>query len=326
MDRRSFCAATGATALTLALPRSLFAQGKWPARPITVIVPFPAGGGTDVLTRGLAEKMQAGTGWTIVVDNKGGASGNIGLAAAAKAAPDGHTIAMGQTANLAINPTLFPSVPFDPLKDFAPIILVAQYPVAFVVAEQSKYKTIGDVIAAAKAKPGEVTMATPGQGTVAHLAGELFQRKAGVKFTHVPYKGAAQALINVVGGQVDLFIASTESVMSQVSGGKVRPLAVTSAKRISALEKVPTIAESGYPGFEAPTWFGLVAPAKTPAEIITRLNAEAEKALQNPDFVKRLAGSGGEPIGGPPQRFAELLRTDFAKWGAVVREAGIKPE
>jgi tripartite-type tricarboxylate transporter receptor subunit TctC len=289
-----------------------------------VIVPFPPAGGTDVLTRQLAEKISAATKWTLVIDNKPGAGGNIGLDALAKSAPDGYTIGMGQTANLAINPSLYAKMPFDALKDFATVGLVSAQPMVLVVAADSPYRSLADVVAAAKASPDALTMASAGSGTVGQLAGELFARKAGIKFLHIPYKGASPAVTDLLGHQVDIMFANTLSVMTLVTAGKLRALAVSSAQRIKPLPAVPTISESGYKDFEAVTWSGLVAPAGTPAEIIAKLNAEIAKALARADFLEKLSAEGSQPLSGSPQQFAEFLRAEHAKWGVAVRASGAK--
>jgi tripartite-type tricarboxylate transporter receptor subunit TctC len=310
-------------AIALCLPAAASAQ-IWPARPIRVIVPFPPAGGTDVLTRQLVEKISAATKWTMVIDNKPGAGGNIGLDALVKSAPDGYTIGMGQTANLAINPNLYAKMPFDALKDFAPVGLVSAQPMVLVVSADSPYRSLADVVAAAKAKPNGLTMASAGSGTVGHLAGELFARKAEVKFLHIPYKGASPAVTDLLGRQVDIFFANTQSVMTLVAAGKLRALAVSSAQRLKPLPAVPTISESGYKDFEAVTWSGLVAPAGTPADIIAKLNVEVAKALARADFLEKLAAEGSQPLGGLPQQFAEFLRAEHVKWGVAVRESGAK--
>jgi len=322
-SRTSLLATAACLGFLLCLPGMAIAQ-TWPAKPIRVIVPFPPGGGTDVLTRQLAEKISAATKWTLVIDNKPGAGGNIGLDALAKSAPDGYTIGMGQTANLAINPSLYSKPPFDPLKDFAPVGLVSAQPMVLVVAADSRYLSLADVVAAAKVKPDALAMASAGSGTVGHLAGELFARKTGVKFLHVPYKGASPAVTDLLGHQVDIMFANTQSVMTLVTAGKLRALAVSSAQRIKPLPAVPTIAESGYKDFEAVTWSGIVAPAGTPADIVAKLNAEIAKTLARPDFLERLSAEGSQPLGGSPQQFAEFLRAEHAKWGVAVRASGAK--
>jgi tripartite-type tricarboxylate transporter receptor subunit TctC len=260
----------------------------------------------------------------VVVENKPGVGGNLGVEQAAKSPPDGYTVVMGQTSNLAINPTLFPKLPYDPLKDLAPVTLVASAPLVLVVSANSPFKSLADVVAAAKAKPDHLTFGSPGNGTVAHLTGELLQSAAGVKFQHIPYKGSSQALTDLMGGQVQIFMSSVPTALSQIKGGKLRALAVTGAKRAAELPNVPTIAESGYKGFDATTWFGLLVPAKTPAEIVKRLNDEVNKVLKDPDVRAKLASEGGEALGGSPEQFAALLKTDIARWGKVVKDSGAK--
>jgi tripartite-type tricarboxylate transporter receptor subunit TctC len=324
MIRREFLAGAGKLALTTALPQLAWAQA-WPSKPIRLIVPFPPGGGTDVLSRLIAEKLGPALNTAVVVDNKPGAGGNIGLDAAAKSPPDGYTLAMGQTSNLAVNPTLYGKLNFDPLKDFAPVALVASQPMVLIVVNAAPWKTLAELVATAKSKPGTLTMASAGNGTVGHLAGEMFARQAGVEFVHVPYKGASPALTDLMGGQVSLFFASAGAIVPQLAaGGKVRALAVTSAKRLDKLPGVPTVAESGYAGFEATDWKGLVAPTGTPASVINRVNAEVGKILQTREAIDRLATEGSEPIGGTPEYFADYLKAQTAKWSKIVKESGAK--
>jgi len=277
------------------------------------------------MSRLIAEKLGPALNTAVVVDNRPGAGGNIGIDAAAKSAPDGYTLAMGQTSNLAINPTLYGKLTFNPLKDFTPVVLVASQPMVVIVADAAPWKTLGEMVAAARAKPGALTMASAGNGTVGHLAGEMFARQAGIEFIHVPYKGASPALTDLMGGQVSLFFASAGAIASQLAaGGKVRGLAVTAAKRLANLPDIPTIAESGYPGFEATDWKGLVAPAGTPVGVVNRVNAEVVKILQSREALDRLATDGSEPIGGSPEYFASFLKAQDAKWGKIVRESGAK--
>jgi tripartite-type tricarboxylate transporter receptor subunit TctC len=325
MHRRGFCVGTGAAAVSALLPELAFAQ-NWPARPIRMIVPFPPGGGTDVISRQLAERITNATGWAIVIENRAGAGGNIGLESVAKAESDGYTIGMGQAANLAINPSLYPKMPYDPMKDFALISLVATQALVAVVSAKSPYRTLGELITSAKAKPGTVTVAHTGNGTVGHLAGEVFARQAGIKVLIVPYKGAAQVVTDILGGQVDLLFGNPLAVMPLASAGLLRPIAVTSLRRLAALPEVPTVEESGYRGFEATNWSGLVAPAKTSDAVVARLNAEVIAALGRPEMVGKLAVDSSEPLPSSPERFAEFLRAEHAKWGSLIREAGIKLE
>jgi len=311
-------------ALALAALAATAIAAEYPSKPIKLIVPFPAGGGTDFFARVIGNKLAEALKWVVVVDNKPGAGGNIGVDAAAKSPPDGYTVVMGQTSNLAINPTLYRKLPYDPLKDLIPVVLVADAPLALVVAAQSPYKTLADVVAAAKAKPGDLAFASPGNGTVAHLAGELFQTAAGVKFRHIPYKGSSQALTDLMGGQVELFMASVPTALSQIKGGKLRALAVTSTKRSPALPDVPTVAEAGFKGFDANTWFGLLVPKGTPDAVVTRLNAEVNKVLKMPDVREKFAAEGGGALGGTPEEFAALLKADYSKWAKVVKDSGAK--
>jgi tripartite-type tricarboxylate transporter receptor subunit TctC len=324
-DRRGFLAALGALALGAATGDVARAQA-WPARPIRMIVPFPPGGGTDVISRQLAERIGANTGWTVIIDNRAGAGGNIGLDAVAKAAPDGYTIGMGQAANLAINPTLYAKMPFDPLRDFAPIASIASQGLIVVVSAKSPVQTLADLVAAAKAKPQAVSLAHAGNGTVGHLGGVMFARRAGVELLIVPYKGAAPAVTELMGGQVDVLFGNPLAVMPLVNSDVLRALAVTSPRRLAALAGVPTIAESGYPGFEATNWSGLVAPARTPEGIVAQLNAQAVAALRRPEMAERLALDGSEPFPGSVAEFAAFMRAEHAKWSAAVRDAGIRIE
>jgi tripartite-type tricarboxylate transporter receptor subunit TctC len=324
MQRRTFVRAAGTLALAAMLPGAAVAQNVYPAKPIRLIVPFPPAGGTDVLSRAIAHAMQNNAQWIIVVDNKPGAGGNIGLDAAAKAPPDGYTIAMGQTANLAVNPALYSSMPYDPLKDFAPIALISSQPLILVVNTSSPYKSLKELVDASKASPGKINMASSSNGTIGHIGGELFQRRAGIKMTHVPYKGAGAAVTDLMGGSVDCFFGNTQAVGGLVTGGKLRALAVTSPKRLANFPDVPTVAELGYPGFEAATWSGLLAPAGTNPRIVARLNLEANRALGTDQMKQKLHEDGSTPLGGTPEQFAEFIRNEHAKWGAAVREAGIK--
>jgi tripartite-type tricarboxylate transporter receptor subunit TctC len=298
----------------------------WPSKPIRLNVPFPAGGGTDILSRVLANRLAETLKQPVIVENKPGAGGNIGVDITAKSPADGYTIVMGQTANLAINPTLYTNLPYDPVRDLVPIALVADSPVVLVVGADSRFKTLADIIAAAKAKPGDLSFASPGNGTVAHLVGELLQGTAGVKMLHVPYKGAAQALTDLMGGRVDMFLSSVPSALAQIKGGKLRAIAVTSKTRSPSLPDVPTVDGSGFPGFDATTWFGILAPANTPQAVIDKLNAEINAALKTPEVGEKIASEGGAPLGGTAAAFAELMKTDLVRWGTIVKSSGAKVE
>ena len=308
----------------IALASGAAVAQAYPSRPIKLIVPFPAGGGTDIIAREVATKVATQQGWTVVVDNKPGSGGNLGVDAAAKAAPDGYTIVLGQTSNLAINPTLYAKLPYNPVKDLTPVGLVASSPLVLCVAIDSPFKTLADVVAAARAKPEAINYASSGSGTVAHLAVEQFQKAAGIKLTHVPYKGAAQGASDLIGGQIQLYMSSIPTLIGHIRNGKMRAIAVTSDKRVNDLPNVPTVGESGYKGFEAVTWFGIAGPAAMPKDAVSRLNSAFNKALQDAEVKKKLEGQGADVLGGPPEQFAKLIQDDIARWGKVVKESGAK--
>ena len=322
-SKRTFLLSAAAAWLTAAAPAAL-AQAKWPEQPIRLIVPFPPAGGTDTVARLIAEKITAATGWAFVLDNRPGAGGNIGMDLVAKAKPDGLTLGLGQTSNLAINPALYPKLPYHALKDFAPISLVAGQPLVLVVKGAASYNTLAGLLA--KAKSDTLSMASPGSGTVGHLAGELLAQRAGIKVLHVPYKGAAPAVTDLMGGQVDFYLATPQAVIPLVKAGKLKALAVTSLKRVPVLPDVPTVDESGYRGFEASDWKGLLAPAGTAPEIVKRLNAAVDRALGQRDTLSRLLAEGSVPLGGTPEDFAKFLKAENERWGAAVRKAGVKVE
>jgi len=311
-------------AITVLNAFTAHAQTTWPDRTIKVVVPYTPGGGTDAVTRNLLDKLTSETKWMLIVDNKPGGGGNVGLDIVAKSKPDGYTLGMGQTANLAINPALMQKMPFDPVKDLIPVALIAELPTLLVVRQDSPMKNLSDVIQAAKAKPGNLKQALAGNGTVGHLAGEMLAIKAGISVLNVPYKGAAPAITDLLGGQTDFMFATPQGVLGMIKGGKMRALAVTSTRRLSVLPEVPTVAESGYKGFEAVDWKLLVAPANTPASVIQQINAAVEKALTNPAFKAQLNAEGSAPLGGTSQKAAEYLRAEQAEWAALIRTANIK--
>jgi len=300
------------------------AQAAWPSRPIRLVVPFPAGGGTDLIAREVANKVATTQGWSIIIDNKPGSGGNLGVDAAAKAPADGYTLVLGQTSNLAINPTLYPKLPYKPEKDLAPVGLVAQAPLVLVVAADSPYKTLAEVIAAAKAKPQALNYASSGNGTVAHLAAELLQKQAGVKFTHVPYKGAAQGSTDLIGGQIQMYMSSVPTLIGYIKNGKMRAIAVTSQQRTADLPNVPTVAESGYKGFEAVTWFGVAGPDGLPKEVVARLNTAFNQAIGDAEVKKKLAAQGAEVRSSTPEQFGALIGSEIVRWGKVVQESGAR--
>jgi tripartite-type tricarboxylate transporter receptor subunit TctC len=311
-----------AAAAIVVTSNAALAQDAWPSRPVRFVVPFPPGGGSDTLSRHLTGQLAAQRGWTFVVDNKPGAGGNIGLDAVAKAKPDGYTLGMGQTANLAINPTLYKSMPFDAARDFTAVSLVATQPLIVVVRAESNLRTVGDLLSAARAKPGTLTMASAGNGTAGHLTGESLGRVTGARFTHVPYKGFSQAMNDLLGGQVDFLVTSPQSAIAQLRGGKARALAVTSPKRMKLFPDVPTVAESGYAGFEAAEWKVVVGPAGLPADLVRTLHEQIQKALTAPEIVETLASEGAVPMTGSPQAAREFMLAEQQRWGAIVKQSG----
>ncbi len=298
----------------------------YPSKPVRLIVPFPPGGGTDFVARTLATELGKSTGWTVVVENKAGAAGTIGLAEVARAPNDGYELVIGQADNMIIAPATLKNPGLDPAKDLTAVIQVAISPNLIMTQADSKFRTLGDAIAAAKANPGSVNYGTAGHGTFANLAIELLMQTAGFKWVEVPYKGAAPAITDLLGGHVQLAALSVASGMPQIKAGKLRGLVVTSTKRSPALPDVPTIAESGFPGFEAVGWLGILVPNGTPPAVIARLNMEFGKVMQNPDVQKALIAQGVEPTTSTAEAFGAMIRSETAKWQKVVRDAGIKPE
>jgi len=303
---------------------SALAQAPFPTKPVRLVVPFPAGGTTDILARAAAQKLSETLGQQVIVDNRPGAGGNIGAELVAKAPADGYTLLMGTVGTHAINPSLYAKMPYDHVKDFAPVILVAGVPNVLVVNPDLPFKTVADVVAYAKANPGKLNFASSGSGTSIHLSGELFKVMAGVQMTHVPYKGSAPALTDVIGGQVQLMFDNLPSALPQIKGGKLRAVAVTSTTRAAALPDVPTVAESGLPGFESSSWFGILAPAGTPKDIIAKINTDVQKWLSTPEAKEKLLGQGAIAAGGSPDDFAKHIQAETAKWAKVVKESGAK--
>ncbi|ARP85278.1 Bug family tripartite tricarboxylate transporter substrate binding protein [Bordetella genomosp. 9] len=300
------------------------AAHAYPDKPIRLIVPFPPGGGTDALARQVANEMAARNGWTFVIENRPGAGGNLGVDQAAKAKPDGYTLVIGQTSNLAINPTLYAKLPYDPEKDLTPIGMVAEAPLVLAVAANAPYKTLADVVAASKAKPGSIDVATSGNGTVAHLATEMFQKAAGIRLTHVPYKGAAQGATDLIGGQIDMYMSSVPTLIGHIRNGAMRALAVTSLKRSEDLPDVPTFAESGFKDFDAVTWFGLAGPSGLPADVVRTLNHALTAALDAPSTRKLFQAQGAEVRSSTPEAFAKLIHDDRVRWGEIVKASGAR--
>jgi tripartite-type tricarboxylate transporter receptor subunit TctC len=296
----------------------------YPTKPIRVVVPFPAGGTTDVLARAVAQKLTESLGQPAVVDNRPGAGGNIGAELVAKSAPDGYTLLMGTVGTHAINPSLYPKMPYDHVKDFAPVILVAGVPNVLVINPALPVNSVQELIAYAKANPGKLNFASSGNGTSIHLSGELFRTMAGVQIAHIPYKGSAPALQDLVGGQVQMMFDNLPSSLALIKAGKLKALAVTSKERAAALPDVPTMAESGLPGFEASSWFGLLAPAGTPQPVILKINADVAKWLASPEAKEKLLAQGAIAAGGTPEDFVRQIAAETAKWQKVVKESGAK--
>jgi len=309
--------------LAAALPGAASAQAQYPNKPVRLIVPFPPGGGTDTLARIYGQKLAEVFGQQVIIDNRPGAGTNIGAEIAAKAPPDGYTLLMGNIAH-AINVTLYSKLAYDFVKDFTPVTLLASTPNILVVHPSVPAKSVKELIALAKARPGQLDYASAGSGSSSHLAAELFGIMAGVKMTHVPYKGGGPAVIALVGGQVSVGFATTPSVITHVKAGKMRGLGVTTARRSPSTPELPTISEAGVPGYEAGTWYGLLAPAGTPNEIVARLHAESVKLLKLPDVKDRLDATGFESIGNTPEQFAAYIRSEIEKWGKVVKASGAR--
>jgi tripartite-type tricarboxylate transporter receptor subunit TctC len=325
------CLSALGAAFVLGAPGTTWAQSAWPAKPVRIVVPFTAAGTTDILARALAPELQRVLGQPFVVDNKPGAGGNLGAAEVAKAPADGYTLLMGTVGTHAINPALYPKMPYDHVKDFAPVTLVAGVPNVLVVnpafAQKHGIQSVADLIKVAKAQPGRLNFASSGNGTSIHLSGELFKAMTGTFMVHFPYRGSGPALMDLMGGNTDLMFDNLPSAMVHIKSGKLKALAVTSAQRSGALPDVPTVAEAGgaaLAAYEASSWFGLLAPAGTPPEIIQRLQQETAKALNSPAIKERLLSQGAIPSGNTPAEFAKLIEQETKKWAAVVKASGAK--
>ena len=312
-------------AFALALAAAGTSAQPYPSKPIRVVVPNPAGGYYDVIARAVGQKVGESIGQPMVVENRVGAGGSLGTEFTAKSPPDGYTIMVGGIGPHGIAPSLYANLPYDPVKDFAPIILVATTPNILVVHPSSPIKSVQELVAAARQKPGGLSYASNGNGTSQHLSAEMLATTMGLKLNHVPFKGSAPAVTAMLGGQVDFAFVVAPDALAHVKAGKLRAIGVTGAKRAAPLPDVPTLAEAGVPGYEATAWFGYLAPAGTPREIIDRLNAEIGKALESPDVRERLAPGGlSELPGGTPERFGDFIKTEIAKWSKVVKESGAK--
>ncbi|WP_439519474.1 Bug family tripartite tricarboxylate transporter substrate binding protein [Hydrogenophaga sp.] len=312
-----------------AFPGLVAAQSAWPTKPVRIVVPFAPGGTTDILARVLAPELSKTLGQSFVVDNRGGAGGNIGAEVVAKSPPDGYTLLMGTVGTHGINKSLYAKLPYDPQKEFAPITLVAGVPNVMVMntrrAQSLGINSVADFVKYAKANPGKLNMASSGNGTSIHLAGELFKSRTGIFMTHIPYRGSGPAMADMLAGSVDVMFDNLPSAMPHIQSGALKAFAVTSAVRSAALPDVPTVAEAGkLPGFEASSWFGLLAPAGTPPDVVARLQQESAKALGLPAVKERLLAQGAIPSGNTPQEFTKLIDDEIVKWAAVVKASGAR--
>jgi tripartite-type tricarboxylate transporter receptor subunit TctC len=310
-------------ALSLAAGTAVRAQS---GKTLRLIVPFPPGGSTDILARAIGAKLGPALGQTVVIDNKPGAGGSTGAAEAARAEPDGNTLLMGHIGTLAVNPALYAKLPYDPLKSFVPVAWVARVPNVLVVHANSPIKTLADLVAKARAQPGKLTYSSGGNGSAAHISFEVLKLKANFFMLHIPYRGTAPSVTDLLGGQVDATFTGAPAVLPHVRNGRLRALAVSSPQRLPMLPDVPTVAESGFPGFDADQWYGLVAPAGTPAAVVTRLNAEINKALQTPAVAQQLASEGAIPTPSAPKAFGDLIASEIPRWADVVKAGNVKPD
>jgi tripartite-type tricarboxylate transporter receptor subunit TctC len=310
-------------AAALLFPVATLAQA-YPDKPIHLVVPFPPGGVADIIARPVAEKLANALGQPVIVENRGGATGTIGGAYVAHAAPDGYTLLFGTTNEIAMSPTLYSALPYDPTRDFAPVAIVAQFPNVLVTGPTVKAVRLADLTAQAQAKPKSLTFASSGQGSTNHLTAELYQNQANVQVVHIPYKGGGPALVDLTGGHVDAMFATLPSAVALIKGGKLRALAVTGQSRSPALPDVPTAREAGLPGLVVTTWNGVLAPAGTPPAVVDRLAQALKQAVDDPDIRNKLAAVGAEPLYTPPQAFATVIRDDYSRWSTLIKKAGIK--
>jgi tripartite-type tricarboxylate transporter receptor subunit TctC len=312
-------------ALALAVVPAAFGQG-YPSKPIRLICPFPPGGAVDIASRAIADALTKVTGQSVVVENKPGAGGNLGGELAAKSAPDGYTVFMTTSGIQAINPFLYQKMPFDPNKDFASVIALVSLSNVLVAHPSVKQTTVKELIAAAKAEPGRISAASSGSGTSIHMSLELFKYLTGTDILHVPYKGSAPAVADLMGGQVQIMFDNIPSALPHIKSGKLKAIATTGAKRAPSLPDLPTVAEAGVPGYESGVWFGFVVPTGTPKDVIDKLNADTRKAMQLPEFQKRMTDLGYELLGSTPAEMGEMIQAELKRWGPVVKASGAKAE
>ncbi len=308
-----------------ALAADALAQA-YPVKPVRLIVPFPPAGGNDVFARLLAQKLGEAWKQQVLVENRPGAGGNIGTEFAARAAPDGYTLLLGHTGTLAINPALYTKPGYDPQRDFAPISLLASAPLVLVVHPGTAIRSVGDIVAMARARPGGLNYASSGNGTGSHLSGELLQALAGIRLTHVPYKGTSPAITDVIGGQVPMMFSVIPTALPQIRAGRLRAIAVTGAQRMPQMPEVPTVAESGLPEFESTLAYGILAPRGTPAAVLEEIRAQIARVAATREYRERIEFEGAVPLQGTPAEFAALIRAQAEKWGKLIRASGIKPE
>ncbi|MEZ5766032.1 MAG: tripartite tricarboxylate transporter substrate binding protein [Xanthobacteraceae bacterium] len=325
LNRRAVLAG-GATALAMPFIGSASAQGQWPNKVVKVIVPFAAGGTTDILGRLMSQKLSEELGQQFIVENKGGAGGNIGADMAAKSAPDGYTFVIGTPGPHVINQYIYKNQPFDGIKDLAPVIVIARVPNLISINPNVKANNLKEFIALAKAQPGKMSYASPGNGSTGHVATELLKSMAGIDLVHVPYRGSSLAITDVIGGRVEMSLDNLPAVQPHVEGGKLRALAVTTARRWPEMPDVPTVAEAGVPGYEASSWFTIAAPAQTPADIIARVNKSVNAYMTDKDMIARMRKLGADPVGGSPDDMRKLMVEENAKWKKAIEFAGLKPE
>jgi tripartite-type tricarboxylate transporter receptor subunit TctC len=324
LDRRRFVALSSALALAPILgPHVVRAQAAWPSRFVKLIVPFAAGGAADIIARTISNRLSEVWGQQVVVENRGGGGANIGTAAVAQSDPDGYTMLLSSVGQ-AINRFLYPSLTYDPVADFAPVSLICLQPNIMVVPNASPAKSVKDFIAYAKANPDKITYGSGGIGTSVHLCGELFKRMTGIEMRHVPYRGAGPAMQDVVAGRIDVIFDNLTGGLPQVQGGSARGLAVTTARRSAAAPDIPTLAESGVPGFDVSAWFAFYLPVRTPPDIVRKASADIDAALKHPPVRQRLEALGGDIVGGPPEKLSAFLKSEIDKWGPLIREANIK--
>ena len=328
-NRRRLIYGACLAALTGAMSMPAVAQSAWPTKPVRIVVPFAPGGTTDILARAVAPELTKAFGQPFIVDNRAGAGGNVGADLVAKSPGDGYTLLMGTVGTHGINKSLYSKMPFDPQKDFAPITLVAGVPNVMVMNAEKAAKlginSVADFVKYAKAHPGQFSMASSGNGTSIHLAGELFKSQTGIFMTHIPYRGSGPALLDLIGGNVDVMFDNLPSAMPQIKGGKLKAFAVTSAQRSTAMPELPTVEEAGkLKGFEASSWFGLLAPAGTPPDVVNRIQQEVAKALATPAIKEKMLAQGAIPSGNTPQEFAKLIDAEIGKWAKVVKASGAK--